>query len=44
MQVAGDKRKRLGGAIKEEEDVEDEDEDGKPAKKRSSTQAGWISL
>ena len=42
MQV-GDKRKRVGGAIKEEEDFEEEgDEDGKPAKKRSSTKAGWI--
>ena len=38
-QVGGDKRKRVG-AIKEE-DYEGEGEYGKPAKKRSSTQAGW---
>ena len=39
IQVGGDKRKRVG-AIKEEEG---EGEDGKPAKKRSSTQAGSTS-
>ena len=44
MQVGGDKRKRVAGAIKEEEDFEEEgEEDGKqPAKKRSSVKAGWI--
>ena len=38
LAVGGDKRKRVG-AIKEK-DYEGEGEDGKPAKKRSSTQAG----
>ena len=44
MQVGGDKRKRVAGAIKEEEDFEEEgEEDGKqPAKKRSSVKAGMI--
>merc|ERR1719369_1996113 len=40
LAVGGDKRKRPVGAIKEEGDLEEEDEDGKPVKKRSSTQTG----
>jgi len=42
LAVGGDKRKRVAGAIKEEEDFEEEgEEDGKqPAKKRSSVKAG----
>merc|ERR550519_2247568 len=40
LAVGGDKRKRPVGAIKEEGDLEEEDEDGKPVKKRPSTQTG----